>query len=156
MMEECAGILVYRKVNNIIEFLVAHPGGPFHVNTTALGIPKGHIENDETPFECAIREFEEETGLKLPSHNPNDFIDLGRRKQNKKKNTHIYAFNWDDLDITKCSSNYFDFEYPVKSGNFINIPENDAFYWKDDNYLSTNCINGQYQFINDCYNMLDE
>lgn len=26
----------------------------------------GHIENGETPTECAIRELEEETGLKIP------------------------------------------------------------------------------------------
>lgn len=153
-MDECAGILIYRDINDDIEFLVAHPGGPFNVNNNALGIPKGHIEDGEDAFSAAMREFEEETGLVLPQKDINQFIDLGRRKQNNKKNTHIYAIKWNDLDISNCVSNMFEVEYPRKSGNFINAPENDAFFWKTKYYLSTCCINGQFQFINDCYELI--
>ena len=36
------------------------------------GAPKGSVQDDESPLECALREVKEETGLEV---DPNDFID---------------------------------------------------------------------------------
>jgi bis(5'-nucleosidyl)-tetraphosphatase len=56
--EFSAGFLVYRIENNIRKFLILHyPGGHFD-------FPKGHLEKGEYPIEAAIRELEEETGIK--------------------------------------------------------------------------------------------
>lgn len=53
------GAVVYRKKGNEVLILIEH---------MALGhisIPKGHIEEGETPYECTIREIKEETNLNV-------------------------------------------------------------------------------------------
>ena len=35
---------------------------------TLWGFPKGHSNQGETPFECALRELKEETGIELPEN----------------------------------------------------------------------------------------
>ena len=61
-MKQSAGILLYKKVNNQLQVLLAHPGGPFWKNKDlgAWSIPKGEFTDKENPLEAAIREFEEE------------------------------------------------------------------------------------------------
>ncbi|RZJ24996.1 MAG: NUDIX domain-containing protein, partial [Flavobacterium sp.] len=65
-MKQSAGILMYKFVDGKIEFLLAHPGGPFWKNKDlgAWTIPKGEIAADENPLDAAVREFEEETGTR--------------------------------------------------------------------------------------------
>ena len=60
-----AGLLLFRRVGPDIEFFLAHPGGPFWRNKEegAWTIPKGVVEQGESPLAAAIREFEEETGV---------------------------------------------------------------------------------------------
>ena len=62
-----AGILLFRQREGAIEVLLIRPGGPFWRNKDAGAwmIPKGAIEQGETPAEAALREFEEETGTRL-------------------------------------------------------------------------------------------
>lgn len=63
-----AGILVYRRRGPLTAFLPGHPGGPLWArkDVGAWMVPKGLIEPGEEPIEAALREFEEETGLKSP------------------------------------------------------------------------------------------
>ena len=69
MMEISAGLLIVQQ-NRI---LLAHPtNAPWYGTYT---IPKGKLEDDETPLEAAIRETREEVGVKV---NINDI-------KNKKK-----------------------------------------------------------------------
>lgn len=57
--KESAGLVVICKG----EIMLVHPTGAVHSETCS--IPKGKMEVGEKPEQAAIREFEEETGLKL-------------------------------------------------------------------------------------------
>ena len=63
-----AGLLPYR-MNNGLEVMIAHPGGPFFAGRDkgAWSIVKGAVERGEDDQEAAIREFEEETGWPAPT-----------------------------------------------------------------------------------------
>lgn len=82
-----AGILIYRKIGNKIEVLLAHPGGPFWVKEDAgiWSIPKGEVSDGEEVLETAKREFKEETGFITPRN----LIELGSVVQ--KNGKIIYA-----------------------------------------------------------------
>ena len=125
-MKTSAGILVYKKENNEILFFIAHPGGPFWKNKDigAWSIPKGEFNKDENAFDAAIREFEEETGIK-PKGN---FIELNPVKLKSGKMIYAWAVE-DDIDADSITSNEFAFEWPPKSGKTIMIPEIDRCGW---------------------------
>ena len=56
-MQVSAGAIIYTlKENNILYLLIKD----FHGN---FGFPKGHLENNETEVQAAIREIKEEVGL---------------------------------------------------------------------------------------------
>lgn len=63
MVERCACILIWRIHNHQIEFFMTTPGGPLWKNQVWWNFPKGHIEENEDTFSCALREFHEETGV---------------------------------------------------------------------------------------------
>jgi len=125
-MKTSAGILVYKKQNDDILFFIAHPGGPFWKNKDigAWSIPKGEFTSEENAFDAAIREFEEETGIK-PKGN---FIELTPVKLKSGKKIFAWAVE-DDIDADTITSNEFPFEWPPKSGKFIDIPEIDRCGW---------------------------
>lgn len=57
--EYSAGIVLFREENGKRKYLILHyPGGHFD-------FPKGHLEAGETEKDAAIRELEEETGVKV-------------------------------------------------------------------------------------------
>lgn len=56
---KCAGAVIYRKVNNKLEFLLVK------VLEGNWGFPKGHVEKGENLEETAIREVKEETNLDI-------------------------------------------------------------------------------------------
>ncbi|MEP7268309.1 MAG: NUDIX domain-containing protein, partial [Saprospiraceae bacterium] len=60
MPKKSAGILLYRRIKDEIEFLLVHPGGPFWAKKDlgVWSIPKGEFEEGEAPLDAAIREFE--------------------------------------------------------------------------------------------------
>lgn len=59
--EKSAGGIVYRKRNGTTEILLlAWKNARDDIEYV---LPKGHIENDETAAETAVREISEETGL---------------------------------------------------------------------------------------------
>src|SRR5262245_27388738 len=66
MPKVSAGLLMFRRRDGELEFLLAHPGGPFWKDRDlgAWTIPKGEIQADEDPLAAARREFEEEMGIK--------------------------------------------------------------------------------------------
>jgi predicted NUDIX family NTP pyrophosphohydrolase len=104
-----AGVLVYRRQGERIELLLGHPGGPLWARKDlgAWMIPKGLIEAGEEPLAAALREFEEETGLKPPpiSH------PLTPLRQAGGKTVLCWAAE-SDLDLAAFRPGTFEMEWP--------------------------------------------
>lgn len=147
MQEKSAGILIYRKNKNtnILEVLLGKMGGPYweNRNSNVWNIPKGHIELDEDILTCALREFNEETGLVIPAEYINKLQYLGETKTSKnKKIVYIYSLEYDfapDKYDVEIMSNLFELEYPKGSGIIINVPELSKAKYFD--------INAAYKYI---------
>ena len=94
-----AGVLMYRKGEQGLEVLLAHPGGPFWRNRDlgAWSIPKGELEPGEADEAAARREFFEETGLRAPEQ----LVYLGEVKQKGGKMVKAWAFEG-DCDPAQC------------------------------------------------------
>lgn len=122
MAKISAGLLMYRVRGKNLEFLLAHPGGPFwkHRDAGAWTIPKGEIQPGEEPLAAAKREFEEEIGLKPEG----TFLELKPVTQKGGKIVHAWAFEG-ECDTTCIRSNSFRMEWPPGSGKFTTCPEID-------------------------------
>ena len=59
VFEKSCGAIVYTVENGIIKYLLVEENSGFH------SFPKGHVENDETEEQTAIREIKEETDLEV-------------------------------------------------------------------------------------------
>lgn len=57
--EKSCGAVVYKKTESGLQFLLEH------MVQGHTSIPKGHVENQETEEETALREIREETGLNV-------------------------------------------------------------------------------------------
>jgi predicted NUDIX family NTP pyrophosphohydrolase len=126
MPKRSAGILMYRRGPRGLEVLLVHPGGPFWAKKDlgAWSIPKGEYDGDEEPLAVAVREFEEETGLR-PS---GEFRPLGEIVQAGRKVVTAFAVEG-DIDPTKLTSNTFELEWPPRSGRKATFPEVDRAEW---------------------------
>ncbi|HEX5983404.1 MAG TPA: NUDIX domain-containing protein [Solirubrobacterales bacterium] len=126
-----AGILLFRRRGDEVEFLLVHPGGPFWMkkDAGAWSIPKGQIESEEAPRACAIREFEEELGP-APSLDPEDLIELGSIRQRAGKVVEAWAAEG-EFDSAALDSNTFSMEWPPRSGSHQEFPEVDRAEWFD-------------------------
>ena len=119
-----AGLLMFRRRNEMLEVLLAHPGGPFFKNKDDghWSIPKGEPSDEEMDLlETAKREFEEETGIK-PEGN---FIPLEQIIQKGGKTVFAWAFEGElpDNFVHKCNS--FETEWPPHSGKKMQFLEID-------------------------------
>lgn len=126
MSKQSAGILLYRYRNEVIQFFLVHPGGPFFVRKD-LGswtICKGEFQDGEDPYQAAIREFREETGYVLLGES----IKLDPIKQKGGKIVYAWAMEG-DVDPLLIKSNTFKLEWPPKSGRYQLFPEIDRGDW---------------------------
>jgi predicted NUDIX family NTP pyrophosphohydrolase len=124
--KQSAGILLYRRNNNGIEFFLVHPGGPFFAKKDdgAWSIPKGEFSENENPLDAAKREFLEETGKIIDGN----FMGLSPIKQKGGKTVFAFAVEG-DIDASKIISNTFEMEWPPKSGKKKEFPEVDKAGW---------------------------
>lgn len=112
-----AGILLWRyREPGLKEYLVVSPGGPLWTARYSWAPPKGQMEEGETPWEAAYREFSEETSIPLEG-NEEDYTYEGLLKQRKDKSVHIFSRHYiPDVDLSLCRSNLFTwtdgYEYP--------------------------------------------
>ena len=129
MAKRSAGILLHRVGIAGTEVLLVHPGGPFWARKDlgAWSIPKGEVDEGEDPRACALREFAEETGTRLPD---GALDELGSVKL--KGGKHVLAFAAaGDLDAESVRSNTFELEWPPRSGRTQAFPEIDRAGWFD-------------------------
>lgn len=126
-----AGILLFRRGGEELEFLLVHPGGPFWAkkDAGAWSIPKGGIEDAEEPRACAIREMEEELGP-APELDPGKLIELGSIRQRAGKVVEAWAAEA-EFDPATLDSNAFSMEWPPRSGRRQEFPEVDRAEWFD-------------------------
>jgi predicted NUDIX family NTP pyrophosphohydrolase len=106
--------------------LLVHPGGPFWAKKDlgAWSIPKGEYDADEDPLAVAVREFEEETGLRPAGA----FRPLGEIVQAGRKVVTAFAVEG-DFDPTRLTSNTFELEWPPRCGRKATYPEVDRAEW---------------------------
>ena len=125
-MKQSAGILLYRKTGSEPEFFLVHPGGPFFAKKQEgwWTIPKGEPNPHEDLLECAIREFEEETGYRPAP----PFTELAPITQKGGKKVYCWAAEG-NLDPDAITCNTFEMEWPPKSGNLKAYPEVDKAGW---------------------------
>jgi predicted NUDIX family NTP pyrophosphohydrolase len=124
--KQSAGILLYRAGVSGPEVFLVHPGGPFWKNKDAGAwtIPKGEFDDSEDPLAAAIREFKEETGYNIKG----EFKPLGHIQQKAGKAVYAWAMAG-DIDATTIKSNFFEMEWPPKSGKKQSFPEIDRASW---------------------------
>jgi len=140
-----AGILLYRVAGGAPEVLLVHPGGPYWArkDAGAWSIPKGEHEDGEDPQSCALREFEEETGVELP---PGELAELGSVKQKSGKVVTAWAAEG-DLDAGAVTSNTFTMEWPPRSGTTAEFPEIDRAGWFEIETAREKLVPAQAEFL---------
>lgn len=113
---------MYRVRDERVEVMLVHPGGPFwkKKDAGAWSLPKGEVESGEDELRAAMREFEEETGLRLEG----EFVPLGEVKQKSGKVVRAWAIEG-DCDPASIKSNTFMLEWPPRSGKEQEFPEVD-------------------------------
>ncbi|MDI3322196.1 NUDIX domain-containing protein [Pinibacter soli] len=126
MAKQSAGLVVFRKKKDELQFFLVHPGGPFFArrDAGAWSIPKGEFDDTEDPLAAAKREFKEETGIAMEGN----FISLTLIKLKSGKHVHAWAIEG-DVDETATVSNTFEMEWPPKSGKQKTFPEIDKAGW---------------------------
>ncbi len=121
-----AGIILYKGRGDALRVLLTLPGGPYWRNRDigAWMIPKGGIEAGEDAAEAALREFEEELGVRPPG----ELKPLCRIRQAGGKWVEAFALEG-DLDSQAIVSNSFEMEWPPRSGERQSFPEIDRAAW---------------------------
>lgn len=121
-----AGILLYRLVHEEPEFLLVHPGGPFWAKKDegVWSIPKGEPDAGEELLAAAAREFQEETGHEASG----PFTELTPVRQKSGKKVFAWAAKG-DLDPAAIVCNFFEMEWPPRSGKKAKFPEVDRAGW---------------------------
>jgi predicted NUDIX family NTP pyrophosphohydrolase len=123
---QSAALVVNRRPPGSVEFLLAHPGGPFWARRDdgAWTFPKGLIEPGEAPLAAALREFAEETGCPVSG----DPVALSPARQPSRKLILPFLLEADP-DLSAFQSNIFEMEWPPRSGRTQAFPEIDRIAW---------------------------
>lgn len=145
-MEASAGLLLYRR-DPELEVFLGHFGGPYWQNKEegAWTIPKGLIEDTETPFDAARREFEEETGFSVPT-DPEAYVGLGTVEQSSRKRVTAWAVEG-NVNPDALESNAFEMEWPPNTGTTQTFPELDRATYFDLETAANKIVDGQRPFL---------
>lgn len=141
-----AGIVLYRRVDDALQVLLVHPGGPFWTGKDAgtWSIPKGEFAAGENALEAARREFREETGAAVQG----EYLPLTPLRQPSGKVVHAWAVagNWDP---DRLRSNRFSIEWPRGSGHTREFPEVDRAAWFTLAQARSRITRGQAGFLDE-------
>ncbi len=148
-----AGIVMYRMRDGVLQVFLVHPGGPFWAGKDlgAWSIPKGLLNPDEDPLAAAQREFEEETGFKVPGH----FIPLAPVKLKSGKVVQAWAVEG-DCDPSAIRSNTFSMEWPPRSGRQQEFPEVDRAAWFEFEEAKKKINQGQVGLLEELQHILSK
>ncbi|WP_124710690.1 NUDIX domain-containing protein [Gordonia insulae] len=140
-----AGLLLFRRREQGIEVLIAHPGGPLWARKDdgAWSIPKGLLEPGEDAEATARREFAEEIGTPPPA---GPIVELGDVTLASGKVVTGFAIEG-DLDTTTVASNMFEMVWPPKSGRLQSFPEIDRAEWVHPDVARVKLNPAQAEFV---------
>jgi len=146
---------MYRRRGGALELLLVHPGGPFWVKKDkgAWSIPKGEYDEGEDPLAIGIREFTEELGSR-PLTRPTAFLNLGEIVQPSRKRIIVFTVEG-NFDPAALTSNFFEMEWPPKSGRMQSFPEVDRAAWFAPEAAREKIQPGQAPFIDRLLARLD-
>ena len=144
MARRSAGLLMFRRRGAEIEVLLVHPGGPFwrKKDLGAWSIPKGEYEEGEDAQAAARREFQEETGIAVRG----ELTPLGEIRQAGGKLVTAWAMEG-DCAFAEMHSNFFEMEWPPKSGKKQKFPEVDRAEWFSLEDAGKKIVEGQAEFL---------
>jgi predicted NUDIX family NTP pyrophosphohydrolase len=123
-----AGLLLFRRADDGVEVLIAHPGGPVWSRRDAgsWSLPKGaRLDGEEALLDAARREFREETGHPPPE---GPVLDLGEVRMRSGKIVRGFAIEG-DLDPATLDSMMIEVEWPPRSRRMVRVPEIDRVLW---------------------------
>jgi predicted NUDIX family NTP pyrophosphohydrolase len=141
-----AGILLYRRGPDGLEYFLVHPGGPFWAKKDlgSWSIPKGEFTPEEEPLAAAQREFKEETGFEVSG----PFEALEPQKQRSGKLVFAWACEG-QADAASIKSNMFSMEWPPRSGKMREFPEVDRAEWFSYDEAKKRIVSGQAGFLDE-------
>jgi predicted NUDIX family NTP pyrophosphohydrolase len=150
-VKRSAGILLYRRRPGGAEVLLVHPGGPLwsRKDLGAWSIPKGEHGPAEEPLTAALRELEEETGIR-PGGTP---LPLGAVRQAGGKEVRAWGVEG-DADAGAIRSNTFALEWPPRSGRTAEFPEVDRAGWFPLDLARRKILKGQLPLLEELERLL--
>lgn len=153
MKKVSAGILPYRWVDDRLEVLIVHPGGPLwaHKDEGAWSLAKGELDPGEIPEIAARRELLEETGWVIAG----PLRSLGTVVLKSGKTVHGFAGVL-DVDPATLRSGTFQLEWPRGSGLSRAFPEVDRAAWFGPDEAKRRLNSGQAPFVDRLGNALRE
>jgi predicted NUDIX family NTP pyrophosphohydrolase len=151
MSKQSAGILLYRFQNNTPEVFLVHPGGPFWAkkDKNTWSVPKGEFTNEESAHDAALREFEEETGVRIECK----MTELSPVRQKSGKTVYCFTCRG-DIDPSGIKSNTFEMEWPPRSGRKQSFPEVDRAGWFGFTPARTKILEYQLPLLNELESMI--
>jgi len=89
-MKQAAGLLLYRRQQGRLEVLLVHPSGNYN-RRAPWSLPKGLPDEGESLLDAALRETEEEAGVRCAAQR-DSLIELGHIDYTKsRKRVHAFA-----------------------------------------------------------------
>ena len=137
---DSAGIVLWRERGEVVEILLAHPGGPFWAKKDEHGwsVPKGEFTPGDEPADAAARrEVAEELAVEIEQ----ELVPLAPFRAGRKR-LHLFAHCLDDdpaaaaidaaldrVDPADQHRSMVEMEWPPRSGTMQSFPEVDRVQW---------------------------